>query len=461
MARTLLWTLTKMPEQTCKKVKITGGGLSGAEAAWQLARRGIPVELYEMRPGKLTPAHETGRLAELVCSNSLGGDGPVSPAGILKWELRRLNSLIISCAESARVPAGRALAVDREAFSARVSDEVLSHPLIEVIRGEVREIPEEPAIIATGPLTSPELAEKLAGLFDSACLYFFDAVAPIVTLDSVDRRYCFRGGRYGGEADYINCPMNEEEYRAFWEALTEAETAPLRDFEKEEMRHFEGCLPVEVMAKRGEKTLLFGPLRPVGLTQPEGEPEPYAVVQLRQDNLEGTLYNLVGFQTNLKWGEQERVFRLIPALKNAEFVRKGVMHRNLFVNAPLALDGHLRPAGHLGLFLAGQITGVEGYVESTAMGLAAALFMYLRLKNEPLPEWPRETAIGSLLHYLKTAVGKNFQPMNVNLGIFPALPGKKIKKKTERSEAYCRRSAQALEKFITNNAGLFDVKSIN
>lgn len=444
-----------MPKQTCKKVKIIGGGLSGAEAAWQLARRGVSVTLYEMRPGKMTPAHETGHFGEIVCSNSLGGDLPASPAGILKEELRGLGSLVIGCAEKSRVPAGRALAVDREAFAALMDEIILSHPLIEVIREEAEKIPESPAIIATGPLTSPALAESLSEMLGESHLYFFDAVAPIVSLDSVDLKKTFRGGRYGAGEDYINCPMSEEEYHVFWRALTEAATAPLREFEKEEARHFEGCLPVEVIARRGEKTLLFGPLRPVGLTPPDGAAEPFAVVQLRQDNAEGTLYNLVGFQTNLKWGEQERVFRLIPALRSAEFARKGVMHRNLFVAAPKVLDGFLRPRGRADLFLAGQITGVEGYVESTAMGLAAAVFMFCALRDEPLPEWPRETAIGSLLHYLKTAVTKNFQPMNVNLGIFPKLPGKKIKKKTERSEAYSKRSMTALKKFMDDYAELF------
>lgn len=444
-----------MSKQICNRVKIIGGGLSGTEAAWQLAKRGIPVALYEMRPHKMTPAHETGHFGEIVCSNSLGGDQPGSPAGILKEELRRMDSLVIKCAEGARVPAGRALAVDRDAFAALMDGAVTSHPLIEVVREECVKIPETPAIIATGPLTSPAMSESLSNLLGESHLYFFDAVAPIVTYDSIDMKRAFRGARYGGGDDYINCPMNEDEYRVFWNALISAETAPLREFERDEMRHFEGCLPVEVIAGRGEKTLLFGPLRPVGLTPPDGGEEPCAVVQLRQDNEEGTLYNLVGFQTNLKWGEQERVFRLIPALRNAEFARKGVMHRNLFVCAPKVLDGFLRPVGHEELFLAGQMTGVEGYVESTAMGLAAAIFMFSRLTGNDMPEWPIETAIGSLLHYLKTSVAKSFQPMNVNLGIFPKLPGKKIRKKTERSEAYCLRSMNALEEFIRNYPEVF------
>lgn len=449
------WKRWAMPKQTCKRVKIIGGGLSGSEAAWQLAKRGVPVVLYEMRPAKMTPAHETGHFGEIVCSNSLGGDLPGSPAGILKEELRRLDSLVIKCAERARVPAGRALAVDRDVFAKLMDDTLLSHPLIDVVREEVSEVPAGPAIIATGPLTSSAMADSLLRLLGESHLYFFDAVAPIVTYDSISLEKTFRGGRYDSGEDYINCPMNEEEYRVFWNALTSAETAPLREFEKEEMRHFEGCLPIEVIAGRGEKTLLFGPLRPVGLRPPDGGRESYAVVQLRQDNEEGTLYNLVGFQTNLKWGEQERVFRLIPALRNAEFVRKGVMHRNLFVCAPKVLDGFLRPTGYGELFLAGQMTGVEGYTESTAMGLTAAIFMFLRLSGIPLPEWPPETAIGSLLRYLKTSVAKNFQPMNVNLGIFPKLTGKKIKKKTERSEAYCLRSIAALEKFMESFPGLF------
>jgi methylenetetrahydrofolate--tRNA-(uracil-5-)-methyltransferase len=432
---------------------VIGGGLAGSEAAWQLAERGFSVALCEMRPNAMTPAHETGGLAEIVCSNSLGADRPTSPAGILKDELRRMNSLLMRCAEQSRVPAGNALAVDRTLFSKLVEDAITSHPKIRVVREEVTEIPEEPAIIATGPLTSGVLAEKLQALVGDSYLYFFDAVAPIVTLESVDPARSFRGSRYGGDGDYINCPMDEETYHAFWEALVSAEVAAGHEFEQE-MRHFEGCLPVEVIAKRGEKTLLFGPLRPVGLTA-EGEEMPCAVVQLRQDNEEGTLYNLVGFQTNLKWGEQERVFRMIPALHDAEFVRKGVMHKNLFVCAPEVLDGSLRPKGRDALFLAGQMTGVEGYVESTATGMASAVFMAKRMLGKELPVFPEETAIGALLHYLKTAIPKSFQPMNVNLGIFPKLPDKKIRKKTERSEAYAKRSMEKLEEFILQNSDVF------
>ena len=448
-----------MEVQRSEAVSVIGGGLSGSEAAWQLARRGFNVCLYEMRPKSNTPAHETPFLGELVCSNSLGGEKPTTPAGILKSELKLLNSLIMECAQESRVPAGNALAVDREVFARLVDSAVSSHPNIEVIREEVTDLPEGPAIIATGPLTSGSFAESLKKLIGDDFLYFYDAVAPIVTLESVDPNHSFRGNRYGESGDYINCPMDEETYLAFWEALVNAETAPKHKFEDEDIRHFEGCLPVEVIAKRGEKTLLFGPLRPVGFTDEKSGREYCAIVQLRQDNEEGTLYNMVGFQTNLKWGEQERVFRMIPALRNAELVRKGVMHRNLFVGAPAVLDGYLRPKGREDIFLAGQMTGVEGYLESTAMGFASALFMSARIKGLPMPEFPQKTAMGSLLNYLKTAMPKTFQPMNVNLGIFPKLEGKKIKKRTERCEAYHERAICAMSKFIALNAELFNCKS--
>lgn len=444
-----------MSTEKFKIITITGGGLSGSEAAWQLAQRGYSVRLCEMRPVLRTPAHETDLLGELVCSNSFGGEKPTTSAGILKSELGLLKSLIMDCAQKSRVPAGNALAVDRDVFSRLVDTAILSHPNIEVIREEMTELPEGPSIIATGPLTSDAFAESLKKLVGKDFLYFYDAVAPIVTLESVSPEYSFRANRYGDSGDYINCPMDEETYHAFWEALVSAEIASKHSFENEEMRHFEGCLPVEVIAKRGEKTLLFGPLRPVGFTDEKNERGYCAVVQLRQDNEEGTLYNMVGFQTNLKWGEQERVFRMIPALRNAEFVRKGVMHRNLFVCAPTVLDGYLRPAGKKDIFLAGQITGVEGYLESTAMGLASALFMTALLKGDAMPDFPPETAIGSLLNYLKTAIPKTFQPMNVNLGIFPKLDGKKIKKRTERCEAYHERAIGAMRQFVSSRPELF------
>ncbi len=444
-----------MEAQRYDKVTVIGGGLSGAEAAWQLAERGFSVRLYEMRPKKSTPAHATPFLAELVCSNSLGGEKPTTPAGILKSELKLLNSLIMECAVKSRVPAGNALAVDREVFARLVDLAVSSHENIEVIREEITDIPEGPAIIATGPLTEGTFAESLKKLVGDDFLYFFDAVAPIVTLESIDTECSFRGNRYAESGDYINCPMDEETYSAFWHALVNAETAPRHSFENDAARHFEGCLPVEIIAGRGEKTLLFGPLRPVGFTDDKKSGSYCAIVQLRQDNEEGTLYNMVGFQTNLKWGEQERVFKMIPALRNAEFVRKGVMHRNLFVCAPAVLDGFLRPKGSNDLFLAGQITGVEGYLESTAMGLVSALLMSAHLQGIPMPEFPPESAIGSLLNYLKTAIPKTFQPMNVNLGIFPKLEGKKIKKRTERCEAYHERAIGAMHEFIKSHAELF------
>lgn len=442
-------------KKTYDEVIVAGGGLAGSEAAWQLAERGVPVLLYEMRPVRMTPAHETALLAELVCSNSLGGEKTTTPAGILKAELIRMGSLIMRCALAARVPAGNALAVDRNIFSRLVDSAVTEHPNITVIREEITDIPREPAIIATGPLTSEALAQAITGLTGEGFLYFYDAVAPIVEISSVDMTKAFRANRYGTEGDYINCPMNEEEYGKFWQELVNAETAPRHEFEEEQTRHFEGCLPIEVIAKRGEQTLLYGPLRPVGFKAACGGNEPYAVVQLRQDNAEKTLYNLVGFQTNLKWGEQERVFRLIPALAGAEFVRKGVMHRNLFVCAPEVLDGKLRFRGHDALYIAGQASGVEGYMESTATGLAAALFAYAGAAGLPDFSFPRETALGSLLNYLQTAMPKSFQPMNVNLGIFPKMSCKKLWKRTERCQAYASRSAAAMERFMEDNKTLF------
>ncbi len=439
----------------CKTATIVGGGLSGSEAAWQLAERGVKVRLYEMRPNKTTPAHETGLLGELVCSNSLGGEKTSTTAGILKAELARMGSLVMYCALRSRVPAGNALAVDRRRFAEMIDEKIANHPKIELVREELTELPKEPAIIATGPLTSAAMAAQLASLIGEDFLYFYDAVAPIIDVSTVDMTKAFKANRYGDEGDYINCPMNEEEYGAFWRELASAETAPRHDFEEEQMRHFDGCLPVEVIAKRGEKTLLFGPLRPVGFEAAGAGETPCAVVQLRQDNSEGTLFNIVGFQTNLKWGEQERVFRLIPALKEAEFVRKGVMHRNLFVCAPRVLDGCLRFKGREALYIAGQASGVEGYLESTATGLAASVFMYAQLSGEDLPEFPKETAVGALLNYLKTALPSGFQPMNVNLGIFPPLGRKKIRKRAERCEAYARRSLEALEGFITDRSELF------
>ena len=432
---------------TDKKVAVVGGGLAGSEAAWQLAKRGISVTLFEMRPSLTTPAHRTDRLAEVVCSNSFGADSQSSPAGILKRELRRMDSLILRCADEARLPAGKALAVDRDIFSSLVTERIENHPLVTVLREESASIPAGPAILATGPLTSSSLAKKIAEAAGEEYLSFFDAVAPVVTLDSIDTRKAFRSGRWGQEADYYNCPFTREEYEVFWHALTSAERALPHDFE-DSPAWFEGCLPVEVMASRGIDTLRFGPLRPVGLPLPGTGKEAWAVVQLRQDNREGTLYNLVGFQTSLRWGEQERVFRMIPGLEEAEFARFGVMHRNIYVNAPAVLDPRLRfRSGREDLFFAGQITGVEGYMESTAMGLVAALNMASLLEGNPFPEWPRLTAIGSLLHYLSDAHEKGFHPMNVNLGIFPPLENK-VKNKVLRCEMVSERALLALEEFL-------------
>ena len=404
-----------------------GGGLAGSEAAWQLAKRGLKVILFEMRPKVMTPAHKTGYLGELVCSNSLGAQGLETASGLLKEELKILGSLILECAYSSRVPAGKALAVDREKFAREITARITSHPGIEIIREEVTEIPEDgEVIIATGPLTSPPLAEKLKNMLGQDYLYFYDAVSPIVTYESLNMDKIFRGSRYGVGEDYLNCPMSKEEYDAFWEALVKAERHPLHSFE--DPRYFEGCLPIEVIASRGKETLLYGPLKPVGLVDPRTGKTPYAVVQLRRENAEGTLYNLVGFQTNLKWGEQKRVFRMIPGLENAEFVRYGVMHRNIFINSPVLITPSLRLKKNPRIIFAGQIVGVEGYMESTAMGLVAALSA---LSNGDIV-FPPETMIGSLIRYITSSSPKTFQPMNANFGILPPLEKRVKNKKVKR-----------------------------
>lgn len=440
--------LNAPPDSPCgaSACDVIGGGLAGCEAAWQLAERGLPVRLFEMRPLATTPAHTTDRLAEVVCSNSFGAEGETAAAGILKAELALFGSLILNCAHAARVPAGGALAVDRDRFSARVTERVAHHPNITLVREEVREIPAGPAILATGPLTAPALADTLQRALGREYVAFFDAVAPIVTRESVDMDKAYVAGRYGRGDDYINCPMTREEYAAFLEALLSAERALPHDFEKG--MYFEGCMPVEAIADRGPDTLRFGPMKPVGLPDPRTGREPWAVVQLRRDNAEGTLYNLVGFQTGLKWGEQRRVISLIPGLERAEIVRFGVMHRNTSVNAPAVLDAHLRPIplGRGDLFLAGQITGVEGYMESTAMGLVAGLNAACLLRGRPLPDWPEVTAVGSLLRYLRTADPRHFHPMNTNLEIFPSLP-ERIKNKRERAAAFHARAVAAAEVF--------------
>ena len=426
-------------------ILIIGAGLAGCEAAYQVSRRGLRVELHEMRPEILTPAHKTGLLAEIVCSNSLGSenkDGRITAAGILKEELKILDSLILSCAEESRVPAGGALAVDRDKFSALVTERITHDPNITLIRKEYTHLPAMTAIISSGPLTSDTLAENLRSITGEG-IYFYDAVAPVVMRESVDMSKVFVSGRYGRGDDYINCPMTKGEYSAFYDALTHAERNIPHDFEKG--KYFEGCMPVEALAERGYDTLRFGPMKPRGLVDPKTGREPFAAVQLRQDNAEGTLYNLVGFQTGLKWPEQKRVFSMIPGLEHAEFARLGVMHRNTSVNAPLVLDEHLRLKARENIFLAGQITGVEGYVESTAMGLVAGVNASCLLSGKNLPSWPRESAIGSLIHYLMTTDPKHFQPMNMNLGIFPEISG--IRGKKERAEFHRNRAVDATRRF--------------
>jgi methylenetetrahydrofolate--tRNA-(uracil-5-)-methyltransferase len=431
-------------------VTVVGAGLAGSEAAWQIAKRGIPVRLYEMRPVKMTPAHRGGDFAELVCSNSLRSALLTNAVGILKEEMRRLDSLIMRCADKHAVPAGGALAVDREAFSAEITGTLKNHPLVEVISEEVTDIPEGPTVIASGPLTSAALSDKLKELTGEEYLYFYDAAAPIVEKDSINMEKVFVASRYGkGESAYINCPMTEEEFDRFYEALVNAETAPLKEFEKE--IYFEGCMPVEVLAKRGKKTLLFGPMKPVGLVDPRTGKQPFAVVQLRQDNSAGTLYNIVGFQTHLKWGAQKEVIRLIPGLENAEIVRYGVMHRNTFINSPKLLRPTYQFRGRDDLFFAGQMTGVEGYVESAAAGLIAGInAARLVMGLEPVAP-PKTTAIGSLAHYITTADPKHFQPMNANFGLFEELPVK-VKNKAKRAEMYAERALENIRKFFCEAA---------
>jgi methylenetetrahydrofolate--tRNA-(uracil-5-)-methyltransferase len=442
---------TRNPEpETQNPLVIIGGGLAGSEAAWQAARRGVRVRLYEMKPGKFSPAHQSPHLGELVCSNSLRAEGVESAVGLLKEEMRRLHSLVMAAAAATRVPAGKALAVDREEFAGFITRALEAEPRIEIIREEVgAPDPEVTTIIATGPLTSEPLAEALGRITGQAHLHFYDAIAPIVAADSLDMGKIFRASRYGAGEDYLNCPFTEAEYGAFYEALMAAEQVALRAFE--EPRYFEGCLPVEIMAGRGFRTLLFGPLKPVGLTDPRTGRQPFAVVQLRAENREGTLYNLVGFQTKLKYGEQERVFRLIPGLSQAEFVRLGSIHRNTFIRSPGILSAYLNFLRYPNLFLAGQISGVEGYVESAAMGLLAGINAARLMENRPLATPPRETALGALIAHLTNTATKDFQPMNVNFGLFPALEGR-IPKKL-RGAAYAERALAALEGWVREKLG--------
>ena len=426
-------------------VTVIGAGLAGSEASWQLARRGIQVTLREMKPEKKTPAHETEYFAELCCSNSLRSDQLENAVGLLKEELRRLDSLILSCADATRVEAGGALAVDRHGFARMVTERLRSHPNITVVPGEVTELPEGEVIVASGPLTSDALAERLKALLgDDSALHFYDAAAPLVSAESVDMERAWMGSRYDrGTADYVNCPMTEEEYDAFWQALTTAQEAEVHGFE--DQRVFEGCMPVEVMARRGRETLCYGPLKPRGLTDPRTGREPYAVVQLRRDNQEGSVYNLVGFQTHLRFPEQRRVFSMIPALHDAEFLRYGVMHRNTFLNSPRLLDRYYRLMADPRVSFAGQMTGVEGYVESAASGFLAGVETARRLRGLPPVDFPQETAVGALGLYVSNRSVTVFQPMNINFGIMPPL-GRRVKGKRNKNAELSRRSLDIIEK---------------
>ena len=433
------------------EVKVIGAGLAGCEAAWQLANRDIDVRLYEMKPKKMTPAHHSPDFAELVCSNSLRGDRLENAVGLLKEELRRLDSLILTCAEATRVEAGGCLAVDRGGFSQMVTEKIRSHPRITVVEEEVTQVPEGPVIIATGPLTSDALSQAIGEYFgETGYLHFFDAAAPLVTAESVDMELAWWQSRYDrGTPDYVNCAMNKEEYEAFWQALTTAQEAEVHGFEDKNV--FEGCMPVEVMARRGIDTLRYGPLKPVGLTDPRTGKEPYVVVQLRQDNAMGSVFNLVGFQTHLKFGEQKRVFSMIPALKNAEYVRYGVMHQNTFLQSPKLLDRFYADRRNPLVAFAGQMTGVEGYVESTASGYLAAVAMAAKVQGRPLPEFPKTTAIGALGQYISDESVENFQPMNINFSIIAPLE-QRIRKKAEKNLAISNRALDVIQ--VLKEAGI-------
>ncbi|MGG0215870.1 FADH(2)-oxidizing methylenetetrahydrofolate--tRNA-(uracil(54)-C(5))-methyltransferase TrmFO [Bacillus mycoides] len=431
---------------TTQVVNVIGAGLAGSEAAYQIAKRGVQVKLYEMRPVRQTPAHHTDKFAELVCSNSLRANTLTNAVGVIKEEMRLMDSVIIRAADECSVPAGGALAVDRHEFAAKVTEYVKNHPNVTVMNEEITEIPEGPTVIATGPLTSPDLSAQLKKLTGEDYFYFYDAAAPIVEKDSIDMNKVYLKSRYDkGEAAYLNCPMTEEEFDRFYEALIAAETVPLKEFEKEIF--FEGCMPVEVMASRGRQTLVFGPMKPVGLEDPKTGTTPYAVVQLRQDDAAGTLYNIVGFQTHLKWGPQKEVLQLIPGLENAEIVRYGVMHRNTFINSPNLLRPTYQYKQRDDLFFAGQMTGVEGYVESAASGLLAGINAARLVQGEEPVVLPPVTAMGSMANYITATNAKNFQPMNANFGLFTPLE-KKIKKKQERNEAYATRALETIQNFV-------------
>jgi methylenetetrahydrofolate--tRNA-(uracil-5-)-methyltransferase len=428
------------------RVTIVGGGLAGSEAAWQLARRGVGVDLYEMRPVRQTPVHQTGDLAELVCSNSLRGNALDQAAGLLKEEMRRMGSLVIRVADSVRVPAGSALAVDRGLFARRVTEEIGALPEVTIHRQEVAAIPGDPvAIVATGPLTSAPLAAEVAAFVGRDHLYFYDAVSPVIDAETIDFDRVFRASRYGrGGDDYVNCPLDEEQYRSFHQALTTAESATLHAFEHEFF--FEGCLPVEVIASRGFDTLRFGPMKPVGLSDPRTGRRPFAVVQLRQDNLAASHFSMVGFQTQLKWGEQSRVFRMIPGLERAEFVRHGMIHRNTFINSPSILDPTFEARRRPGLFFAGQMSGVEGYVESAASGLLAGLGAAARARGAAPVPFPEDTALGALGRYIARSDAENYQPTNIAFGLLPELK-EKIRDKSKRRLALSARALLSLEGF--------------
>jgi methylenetetrahydrofolate--tRNA-(uracil-5-)-methyltransferase len=451
---------------TYSDLTIVGGGLAGAEAAWQAAQRGVHVRIFEMRPCKSMGAHLTADLAELVCSNSLGSNLPDRASGVLKNELRLLGSLLMDCARQTALPAGNALAVDREAFSRQVTGRLSLHPNIEILRAEVTEIPAGPTIIASGPLTSDRLSNSIASITGESQLYFFDAIAPIVSAETINMKIAYRGSRYGeGKnegGDYINCPFTEEEYNAFEGALLSGERIALRTFEAEieqgitagKQHFFEGCLPVEIIARRGHKALAFGPMRPTGLRDPRSGHWPYALVQLRQDNLAGSLFNLVGFQTNLTYSEQKRIFRMIPGLESADFIRFGQMHRNTFIAAPLLLLPSLQFRGRPDLFIAGQITGVEGYMGNIATGLLAGINAARLLNGEEVVVFPKTTMLGALCYYITNAAMKDFQPMKANFGILPPLTSDQRIDKRERARLYVERAQTDMEAFLSKNRGL-------
>ena len=431
-----------------KRVTIVGGGLAGCEAAWQLAKRGVGIDLYEMRPVKQTPVHQTGDFAELVCSNSLRGNALDQAAGLLKEEMRRMDSIIMRVGDSVKVPAGSALAVDRGLFAQKVTEAITALPEVTVHRQEIATIPEDPiTIVATGPLTSDALAAEIARFVGDEHLHFYDAVSPVIEADTIDFDKVFRASRYGkGGDDYLNCPLNEEEYRAFYAALTSAECATVKDFEKEFF--FEGCLPVEVIASRGPETLLFGPMKPVGLTDPRTGRRPFGVVQLRQDNLAASHFSMVGFQTQLKWGDQKRVFQMIPGLEKAEFVRMGMIHRNTYVNSPKTLEPTFETRKRPGLFFAGQMSGVEGYVESAASGILAGIGAAARARGEEPIAFPEDTALGALGRYIARSDPKHYQPTNIAFGLLPELP-KKIRDRSKKRLAISERALASLEEFRT------------